>query len=118
VKEQLTKTAYVLSKNVRVIVLTGLENTVKEIQRDLSKISGRNSSARNMEIPKISVGVTLDCVSVRATTDVTFNTRGRGTNIPQIWASPQNSRRRRVTLHRGTSIRRIHKYVFSGTVHD
>jgi len=97
---------------------TGLENNGKEIQRDLAEISGRNSSVRNMEISKIFVGVTVDCVPKRAKTDVTFNTRGRGANILQIWASPENSRRRSVTLHRGSARRMIHKYVFSGTVHD
>jgi len=97
---------------------TGLENNGKEIQRDLAEISGRNSSVRNMEISKIFVAVTFDCVPKRATTDVTFNTRGRGANIPQICSSPENSRRRRVTLHRGSAIRMIHKYVFSGTVDD
>jgi hypothetical protein len=71
VKEQLTKIAYVLSKNVRVIIHIGLENNGKEIQRDLFEISGRNSSVRNMEIPKISVVVTFDCVPIRATTDLT-----------------------------------------------
>jgi hypothetical protein len=57
---------------------TGLENNGKEIQRDLDEIYGRNSSVRNMEISKIFVAVTLDCVLKRATTDVTSNTRGRG----------------------------------------
>jgi len=47
----------------------------KELQRDLSEISGRNSSVRNTEIPKIFVGVTFDCVPLRATTDVNL-TRG------------------------------------------
>jgi len=97
---------------------TGLESNGKEIQRDLAENSGQNSSVRSLEIPKIFAGVTFDCVPIRATNDVTFNTRGRGANIPQMWASPENSRRRSVTLHRGRSIRTIHKYVFSGTVHD
>jgi len=77
VKERLTKTAYVLSKNVSVIMHTGLENNGKEIQRDLSEISGRNSSIRNTEIPKISVVVTFDCVPVRATTDLTRGGRAQ-----------------------------------------
>jgi hypothetical protein len=63
---------------------TVLEKNGKEIQRDQSEISGRNSSVRNMEIPKIFVEVTFDCVPIRATTDVSYNTRGTGVNIPQI----------------------------------